>query len=102
MAVQFSPRIEDGPESPPREGDSAPPPAHRMPAEFPAELFGRAVPDDLAHFSPEQLAAIAADSWAFLAQRSPGTAKVRLASDRARHRQRRHAFPGRFSGRRVA
>ena len=81
MAVQFSPHIDDGPESPPGEGDSGAPPAHRMPAEFPAELFGRAVPDDLAHFSPEQLATIAAESWAFLAQRSPGTAKVRLASD---------------------
>ena len=81
MAVQFSPHIDDGPESPPVEGDSGAPPAHRMPAEFPAELFGRGVPDDLAHFSPEQLATIAAESWAFLAQRSPGTAKVRLASD---------------------
>ncbi len=79
MAVQFSPRIDDGPESPPHSGGSASL-AREMPAEFPAELFGRAVPDDLARYSPEQLAAIAADSWAFLATRSPDTAKVRLAS----------------------
>jgi len=79
MAVQFSPRIDDGPESPRHAGDSAPSPAQRMPAEFPAELFGRAVPEDLAGYSPEQLAAIAADSWAFLSHRTAGAAKVRLA-----------------------
>ena len=78
MAVQFNPRIDEGPESAPH--SDATPAAYPMPAEFPAELFGRAVPDDLARFSPEQLAAIAADSWAFLTMRSPGTAKVRLAS----------------------
>jgi glutamate dehydrogenase len=79
MAVQFSPRIDDGPESPQHSGDSAPA-TYGMPAEFPDALFGRAVPDDLARYSREQLAAIAADSWAFLATRSPGAAKVRLAS----------------------
>jgi glutamate dehydrogenase len=78
MAVQFNPRIDEGPESAPH--SDAAPAAYPMPAEFPAELFGRAVPDDLARFSPEQLAAVAADSWAFLTMRSPGTAKVRLAS----------------------
>ena len=78
MAVQFSPRIDEGPENAPH-SDTAPA-AYPLPAEFPAELFGRAVPDDLARFSPEQLAAVGTDSWAFLATRSPGTAKVRLAS----------------------
>lgn len=75
MAVQFSPHIDDGPESLPVEGDGGAPPAHRMPAEFPAELFGRGVPDDLAHFDPEQLATIAAE---FLGV--PGSAQ-------SRHRQ---------------
>ena len=81
MAVQFSPRIDDGPQSP-LPSDSAPP-AHGMPAAFPAELFGRAVAEDLSRYSPEQLAAIAADSWAFLARRAPGAATVRLASNPA-------------------
>lgn len=81
MAVQFSPRIDDGPQSP-LPSDSAPP-AHGMPAAFPAELFGRAVAEDLSRYSPEQLAAITANSWAFLARRAPGAATVRLASNPA-------------------
>ncbi len=79
MAVQFSPRIDDSPESPQHSGNSAPA-AQTMPAEFPAALFDRAAPDDLARYSPEQLVAIAAHSWTFLATRSPDAAKVGLAS----------------------
>ena len=50
-----------------------------MPTDFLAELFRLAPPEDLERYSPEELAAIADDSWAFLAQRTAGSPKVRLA-----------------------
>jgi glutamate dehydrogenase len=50
-----------------------------IPVDFLIELFGLALPDDLERYKPEQLAAIAEQSWAFLAQRAPGVAKVRFA-----------------------
>jgi glutamate dehydrogenase len=48
------------------------------PADFVAELFGRAVPEDLACYRAEDLAGIAERSWAFLAERHPGTPKIRF------------------------
>ncbi len=49
-----------------------------IPANFLDELFGRAALEDLERYGPEQLAAIAEQSWAFLAQRAAGTPKLRL------------------------
>jgi glutamate dehydrogenase len=49
-----------------------------IPKDFLARLFGLAVPDDLARYSAEQLAGFAERSWAFLAERKAGTAKIRF------------------------
>ncbi len=49
-----------------------------IPNDFVAELFGLAVPDDLVRYGPEQLAAIAEQSWSFLAERKADTAKIRF------------------------
>jgi glutamate dehydrogenase len=47
-------------------------------ADFLAKLFGLAAPDDLKRYTPEELAGIAEQSWAFLAEREVGTAKIRF------------------------
>ena len=49
-----------------------------VPEAFLGELFGLAVPDDLQRYRPEELAALAERSWSFLAERKPGTAKLRF------------------------
>ena len=51
-----------------------------IPADFLDKFFGRAAPDDLERYRPEQLAALAVQSWATFAARRPGTPKVRLAT----------------------
>ncbi len=48
-----------------------------LPADFIATLFGHAVPEDLARYSADELAAMTERSWAFLAERMPGSPKVR-------------------------
>jgi glutamate dehydrogenase len=56
--------------------------AHRepgIPGDFVDKFFGRAAPEDLARYRPEQLAAMAAQAWAFFAGRAAGAAKLRLA-----------------------
>jgi len=50
-----------------------------IPADFLDKFFGRAAPDDLERYQPEQLAAIAVQSWATFASHRQGTAKLRLA-----------------------
>jgi glutamate dehydrogenase len=54
-----------------------------VPTEFIAKVFGLAAPEDLQRYRPEDLAAMADHSWAFLGQRNVGAAKVRLAPDAA-------------------
>ena len=49
-----------------------------IPAEFLGALFGHAAPDDLVHYTPEQLAAIAAQSWLLLLARPADTPKLRF------------------------
>ncbi|HEV2629935.1 MAG TPA: NAD-glutamate dehydrogenase [Pseudolabrys sp.] len=44
---------------------------------FAAQLYGRAVPEDLLHYGPADLAMLAAHAYALLAERTPGTAKIR-------------------------
>src|SRR5262249_60497153 len=54
-----------------------------VPADFAERLFARAAPEDLLAYSARDLAALAADSWAFLAERKPGGgAKIRVQSPR--------------------
>ena len=49
-----------------------------VPEAFVAKLFGLAAPEDLRHCSAAELANIAEQSWSFLAERRPGTPKMRL------------------------
>jgi glutamate dehydrogenase len=51
-----------------------------IPDDFPAKLFGLAVPEDLERYTAEELADIAERSWSFLQERQSGTAKMRLES----------------------
>ncbi len=54
-----------------------------IPPDFIAGLFAYAVPEDLMRYDPRQLAELAADAWSLLAVRTPGVAKIRLATSRA-------------------
>ena len=47
-----------------------------FPPDFFAALYGRAPPDDLERYRPEELAAIGEEAWSFLAERKPGAAKI--------------------------
>src|SRR5262249_14228486 len=50
------------------------------PASFVTTLFGRTAPEDLVAYEPRDLANLAQDAWEFLAERQPGTVKMRLAA----------------------
>ncbi|HKM88235.1 MAG TPA: NAD-glutamate dehydrogenase [Xanthobacteraceae bacterium] len=81
MNVQDIPRIGDDGTSRPLIGAAAAALATArpdIPADFLAALFGLAVPDDLERYGSEQLAAIAEQSWSFLAERKAGAPKVRF------------------------
>ncbi len=47
-----------------------------FPPDFFAALYGRAPPDDLERYRPEELAAIGEEAWTFLSERRPGIAKI--------------------------
>jgi glutamate dehydrogenase len=51
---------------------------HGVPEDFLAKLFGLAVPEDVERYSADELAAIAEQSWAFLAERETGLPKIRF------------------------
>ena len=53
-----------------------------VPADFAEQLFGRTAPEDLLAYSARDLATLAQDAWGFLAERKPGSAKIRLQSPR--------------------
>jgi glutamate dehydrogenase len=50
-----------------------------VPASFPAQLYGRTVPEDLLRYGAADLAALAARAYAFFEDRAPGSAKIRCA-----------------------
>jgi glutamate dehydrogenase len=50
------------------------------PKEFVGGLFARAVPEDLIRYEPREIATLADAAWAFLAERTPGTPKVRVVT----------------------
>ena len=56
-----------------------------IPLDFLTELYGRAVADDLDRYSPEELAALAEQSWSFLLERKPATPKIAFTSARSAH-----------------
>ncbi|MPZ36869.1 MAG: NAD-glutamate dehydrogenase, partial [Rhizobiales bacterium] len=43
-------------------------------------LFGRAAPEDLVRYDGREIAALGESAWSFLAERVPGTPKIRVAS----------------------
>jgi glutamate dehydrogenase len=49
-----------------------------IPNGFIVKLFSLAVPEDLARYAADELAALAERSWAFLAERKPGAPKIRF------------------------
>jgi glutamate dehydrogenase len=49
-----------------------------VPDGFATALFSHAEPEDLMHFDPRALAALAAQAWSLLAARPPGTPRIRL------------------------
>src|SRR5215216_712218 len=51
-----------------------------VPAGFGAALFARAAPEDLLAYEARELAALAEETWAFLFDRMPGTARIRFAA----------------------
>jgi glutamate dehydrogenase len=82
MAVQNIPRGDDDLARETRVGAAAAALAARrrdIPRDFLVELYGRAAPDDLERCSPDELAAIAEQSWSFLLQRPPAAPKVAFA-----------------------
>src|SRR6476646_8091020 len=48
-----------------------------IPAGFVAQLFGRSVPEDLARYGAEDVAALAERAYDFMTDRAPGTPKIR-------------------------
>src|SRR5262245_10400656 len=59
---------------------------------FAAVLFSGAAPEDVARYEPSQLAAFAADAWAFLAVRTPGEPKIRIANPASLEGDRRNTI----------
>ncbi|MGH6770757.1 MAG: NAD-glutamate dehydrogenase [Xanthobacteraceae bacterium] len=51
---------------------------HAIPREFVAGLFARAVPEDLVPYDGREIAALAEQAWAFLAERTPEQPKIRI------------------------
>jgi glutamate dehydrogenase len=85
MAVQNIPRPPDEGASQTLIAEAAALAAGRwrdFPPDFFAALYGRAPPDDLERYRPEELAAIGEEAWTFLAERKPGAAKIGVASAR--------------------
>ena len=68
-------------------------PDHRdVPQDFVAGLFARAVPEDLMRYAARELADLAVDAWALLAERKPGTPNIRYASLGAASHQQLNAI----------
>src|SRR5262245_37413397 len=56
-----------------------------IPASFIEQLYGRAVPEDVARYAPDDLATLAARAYDFMAERKPGTPKVRCETINLAH-----------------
>ena len=48
-----------------------------IPANFTEQLYGRAVPEDVVRYGPDDLAALAERAYDFMIERTPGTPKIR-------------------------
>jgi len=56
-----------------------------IPASFIEQLYGRAVPEDVARYAPDDLATLAARAYDFMAERKPGTPKIRCETIMLEH-----------------
>jgi hypothetical protein len=52
----------------------------KLPRGFISALFSRAAVEDLANYSPQELAVLAVASYEHLGQRAPETARIRIAN----------------------
>src|SRR4029079_5387538 len=57
-----------------------------IPQHFVADLCGRAAPEDLVRYRPEELAGIAEQSWAPLQERTPSVPQIRFSPTAAKPR----------------
>ena len=79
MAVSFPPARKKAPPAP-RSSRPAQRSSRRrrdIPAAFIEQLYGRAVPEDVVRYAPDDLAALAARAYDFIAERAPGAPKIR-------------------------
>jgi len=56
-----------------------------IPASFLEQLYGRAVPEDVARYAPDDLATLAARAYDFMAERKPGTPKIHCETINVAH-----------------
>ena len=56
-----------------------------VPASFIEQLYGRVVPEDVARYGPDDLATLAARAYDFMAERKPGTPKIRCETIKLEH-----------------
>ena len=56
-----------------------------IPAGFIEQLYGRVVPEDVARYGPDDLAALAARAYDFMVERRPGTPKIRCETIKLEH-----------------
>ncbi|MBV9261546.1 MAG: NAD-glutamate dehydrogenase, partial [Pseudolabrys sp.] len=56
-----------------------------IPKNFAAQLFGRAVPEDLIRYAPEDLATLAEEAWQFLSERRKSGPTIRFSVRRLSH-----------------
>ncbi len=85
MDAQSIPRPEDDSVSQTLLGETASLLAGRwrdLSPDFLTALYGHNVADDVAHYRPEELAAIAEQAWSFLLERKPGAPKIGFAPAR--------------------
>jgi len=59
-----------------------------VPADFVAEVFAGAAPEDLVHYHASEIAEIAAETWRFFGERRPQTPKIRVGSPQSTSGQR--------------
>ena len=52
----------------------------KIPSDFIAGLFARAAPEDLIRYDGREIAALTESAWKFLAERTPGQPKLRIAT----------------------
>jgi glutamate dehydrogenase len=79
MAVQNIPRpVDEGASEPLLDAAAALSREHgrEMSPDFIVELYAHAAADDLDRYTPDEIAAIGEDAWAFLLERTPGAPKI--------------------------